>query len=140
MPYGVAMPESDAPPSPERRFGPALTRALSNRCPACGEAKLFPKFLRPVAHCPHCGQDWRHHQADDFPSYIVILLLGHILVPLMIEVNYWLSIPMGVQAVLWPGLAAVLAIAMIQPAKGAVIAFQWSRRLGGFKEGTTTGS
>ncbi|CAN5178723.1 DUF983 domain-containing protein [soil metagenome] len=133
------MPDTDELTLPDRPFGPAFRRALCNRCPACGEAKLFPKFLRTPPHCPYCGQSWENHQADDFPSYIVILLLGHILVPLMIEVNYWLSIPLGVQAILWPGLAVVLAVAMIQPAKGAVIAFQWSRRMGGFKH-VVTGS
>ena len=72
-------------------------------------------------------------RADDFPAYIVILLLGHLLVPLMIEVNAALDIPLGVQAALWPGLATLLALAMIQPAKAAVIAFQWSRRMDGFR-------
>jgi uncharacterized protein (DUF983 family) len=62
----------------------------------------------------------------------VILLLGHILVPLMIEVNFALAIPMGVQIALWPGLAVLLAAGLIQPAKGSVIAFQWSKRLHGF--------
>jgi uncharacterized protein (DUF983 family) len=50
----------------------------------------------------------------------------------MIEVNSALAIPLGLQAVLWPGLAVVLAAVMIQPVKGAVIAFQWARRMDGF--------
>jgi uncharacterized protein (DUF983 family) len=124
--------------SPERPLAPAVRRGLCNRCPACGNAPLFPRFLRTASHCAGCGQSWEHHQADDFPSYIVILLLGHILVPLMIEVNYVLSIPLGVQAILWPGLAVALAVAMIQPAKGAVIAFQWSRRMAGFGAAKTS--
>ncbi len=93
---------------------------------------MFVKFLKPAPACSHCGQSWDRHSADDFPSYIVILLLGHILVPLMIEVNSALAIPLGVQAFLWPGLALVLAAGLIQPAKAAVIAFQWSRRMQGF--------
>jgi uncharacterized protein (DUF983 family) len=118
---------------PERPFGPALARALRGRCPACGEGAMFAKFLKPTPACTHCGQPWDRHQADDFPSYIVILLLGHILVPLMIEVNSALAIPLGVQAFLWPMLALLLATALIQPAKAAVITFIWSRRMHGFK-------
>jgi uncharacterized protein (DUF983 family) len=126
---------SDQPPAPSsepRPFKPALLLGLRSRCPACGEGKLFARFLKPVAACGHCDQRWDGHQADDFPAYIVILLLGHLLVPLMIEVNAALAIPLGWQAILWPALAAILGLAMIQPAKGAVLAFQWSRRMHGF--------
>lgn len=119
---------------PPRAFLPLLPRALRGRCPACGEAPLFRRFLRPVDHCPTCGEQWRHHRADDFPAYLVILLLGHILIPLMIEVNLIFSVPLGVQFALWPTLTIMLALLMIQPAKGAVIAFQWARRMHGFGE------
>jgi uncharacterized protein (DUF983 family) len=93
---------------------------------------MFARFLKPSAACGACEQPWDLSRADDFPAYIVILLLGHILVPVMIEVNSALAIPLGVQALLWPGLAVVLAGLMIQPVKGAVIAFQWTRRMDGF--------
>ncbi|PJG48817.1 hypothetical protein CAF53_11635 [Sphingobium sp. LB126] len=122
-------PSSDDAPRP---FGPALSLALRGRCPACGEGRMFTGFLKPSPACGHCGQAWNLARADDFPAYIVILLLGHILVPLMIEVNAALSVPLAIQAVLWPGLAILLAVAMIQPVKGAVIAFIWSRRMDGF--------
>ena len=94
---------------------------------------MFARFLKTAPNCPSCGLALDAHQADDFPAYIVILLLGHILVPLMIEVNSALAIPLGWQALIWPGLAIILALAMIQPVKGAVIAVQWSRRMAGFR-------
>ncbi len=115
-----------------RPLGIALRRGLSSRCPSCGQTRLFRRFLKPVDRCNACGQSWAEHQADDFPAYLVIILLGHLLLPLMIEVNSAFAIPMGAQAFLWPGLALVLALAMIQPAKGAVIALQWARRMHGF--------
>jgi len=119
--------------APDRPLGPALARALRGRCAVCGEGRMFVRFLKPAAACNHCGQQWDMAQADDFPSYIVILLLGHIMVPLMIEVNSALAIPLGWQALIWPTLALLLAVAMIQPVKGAVIAFQWTRRMHGFR-------
>ncbi|MCP1471140.1 uncharacterized protein (DUF983 family) [Sphingobium sp. OAS761] len=118
---------------PDRPAMDAIKHGLRGRCPACGQGRLFARFLKPVSSCRQCGTRIDLHQADDFPAYIVILLLGHILVPLMIEVNAALAIPLGWQAVLWPLLAVILATAMIQPVKGAVIAFQWSRRLAGFR-------
>ena len=132
-PNAAPMTDPSPAPLPDRPLGPAVARALRGKCPACGEGAMFARFLKPTPACPHCGQRWDAHQADDFPSYIVILLLGHILVPLMIEVNSALSIPLGWQAVIWPTLAIILAAAMIQPVKGAVIAFQWTRRMHGFR-------
>jgi uncharacterized protein (DUF983 family) len=93
---------------------------------------MFARFLKVAPACPHCGERLDLHQADDFPAYIVILALGHILVPLMIEVNAAFAIPLGWQAAIWPTLAVILATAMIQPVKGAVVALQWSRRMAGF--------
>jgi uncharacterized protein (DUF983 family) len=121
----------------ERPLRPALLRGLRNRCPACGEGAIFARFLKPANACAHCGQMLDGHEADDFPSYIVIILLGHIMVPTMIEVNSALAIPLGWQVAIWPTLALILAVGMIQPVKGAVIAYQWARRMHGFAASPT---
>lgn len=125
---------TDMPPlqNAERPLRPALALALRGKCPACGEGRMFRGFLKPNPSCGHCGQGWDVSRADDFPAYIVILLLGHILVPLMIEVNAALDVPLLAQGIIWPTIAVVLAAVMIQPAKAAVITFQWSRRMDGF--------
>ena len=115
-----------------RPIGSAIRRGLAGRCPACGDARLFGHFLKPNPACPACGQDWSHHCADDFPAYLVIILLGHLLLPIVIEVNHLFAPGMVTQMVLWPALAAILALLLIQPAKGGVIAFQWARRMHGF--------
>lgn len=96
---------------------------------------MFARFLKPVAHCPDCGQSWAHQRADDLPAYLVVLILGHILVPIVVAVNLRYDMPMWVQMTLWPGLALVIALLMIQPAKGAVIGLQWARRMHGFSGG-----
>jgi uncharacterized protein (DUF983 family) len=126
------MTDSQPPRPTDRPFGPAFALAVRGLCPACGQGKMFARYLKPVHACAHCGQQWDVHQADDFPAYIVILLMGHILVPLMIEVNAAFAIPLGWQAAIWPTLAAILCAALIQPVKAAVIAFQWTRRMHGF--------
>ena len=118
--------------SPERSFRTVLPRALAGRCPACGSGELFRAFLKPVDRCRACGQDWSHQQADDFPAYLVIFILGHLLVPMVITVNMEFDPPLVLQMVGWPALTAILALLMIQPVKGAVIAFQWAQRMHGF--------
>src|SRR3546814_6592191 len=61
-----------------------MARGARGRCPRCNDAKLFHRFLKPVATCPRCRQDWTHQQADDFPAYVSILLNGHIMAPIII--------------------------------------------------------
>lgn len=119
----------------ERDLRSAVLRGLRGHCPSCGQAALFGRFLKPVDHCPACGQRWSGHRADDMPAYLVVLALGHILVPLLVATNLRFDPPMWLEMLLWPGLALLLALLLIQPAKGAVIGFQWARRMHGFAGG-----
>lgn len=105
----------------------ALKRGLAGKCPACGEAKLFGRFLKPVLHCAACGRDWTVQRSDDFPAYLVVLVLGHLLIPVVVEVNLNYDLPVGLQMFLWPATAIAGALAMLQPAKGFVIALLWAR-------------
>lgn len=115
-----------------RDAGLAMKRGARGKCPACGEAALFGRFLKPVAHCPACGQDWSRQTADDLPAYLVILILGHLLVPFIVETNLRYDVSTVTQMIVWPAIALFLAILMIQPMKGAVIAYQWAKRMQGF--------
>lgn len=117
--------------SDDRPLKPALIHGLMGRCPACGSAPLFTKFLKPEAQCRSCGQEWTGQQADDFPAYIVIFLVGHLLVPMVVSINLRFEPSLVAQMVGWPLAAAVLSLLLIQPVKGAVIAWQWSRRMHG---------
>ena len=112
-----------------------IRRGMRGRCPACGEAALFSRFLKPVGLCPACGQNWTLHAADDMPAYLVVLVVGHLLVPFVVAANRAIDISMATQMALWPSIALLLAMLLVQPAKGAVIAFQWARRMHGFAGG-----
>lgn len=107
-------------------------RGARGRCPRCKDAKLFLRFLKPVARCPACGQDWTHQQADDFPAYVSIFMTGHLLAPLIIALvrDAGLSV-VALAAIILP-LAMALMIGLLQPAKGAIIALQWWFGMHGF--------
>jgi uncharacterized protein (DUF983 family) len=126
------MPDS---PQPQRDLRAALVRGLKGRCPSCDDAPLFGRFLKPVAHCSACGQDWTVQTADDLPAYLVVLVMGHLLVPFVVEFNLHADVAMWIQMLLWPSLAFILSLALIQPMKGAVIGLQWARRMQGFAPG-----
>ena len=111
----------------------AARRAVAGRCPRCGGARLFRKWLRPFDRCPACEQDWSHARADDIPAYISILLTGHILAPLIILLAGDIQLsPLVAGAIILP-LATVMVVAGLQPIKGAVIALQWWLGMQGFR-------
>ncbi len=113
---------------------PALMRGLRGRCPRCGEAALFRAWLKPVDRCPHCKQDWSVQQADDFPAYIGIFVVGHLLAPVVIAMigtfgmSAWLTL-----AIILP-VAVVMLLVMLQQTKGGVIGFLWWHGIGAFKQ------
>jgi uncharacterized protein (DUF983 family) len=112
----------------------AMKRGFRSRCPRCGEGKLFRAFLKVDDHCSVCGLDFTPHRADDLPAYLVIVIVGHIVVPLalMIETNY--SPPVALQLAIYLPVTFVASLALLQPVKGAVVGVQWALRMHGFDE------
>jgi uncharacterized protein (DUF983 family) len=112
----------------------AMKRGFRGRCPRCGEGKLFRAFLKVDGHCAACGLDFTPHRADDLPAYLVIVIVGHIVVPLalMIETNY--APPVALQLAIYLPLTLVLSLVLLQPVKGTVIGVQWALRMHGFDE------
>jgi uncharacterized protein (DUF983 family) len=68
----------------------ALKRGFRSRCPRCGVGKLFRAFLKVDNNCSVCELDFTPHRADDLPAYLVIVIVGHIVVPtaLLIETDF----------------------------------------------------
>ncbi|HWJ20037.1 MAG TPA: DUF983 domain-containing protein, partial [Geobacterales bacterium] len=89
-------------------------------------------------HCSACGQDFTPHRADDLPAYLVIVIVGHIMVPtiLLIETDYSLST--ALQLSIYLPLVLVLSLVLLQPVKGAVVGVQWALRMHGFDEQNPT--
>src|SRR3569833_4164641 len=110
-----------------------VVRGLMGRCPHCGEGKMFRAFLKVADNCPACGEELHHHRADDFPAYLVIIITGHILVPIVLAVETEIVPPIWLSVTLWPALAFVMALALLQPVKSAVVAIQWYGGLHGFE-------
>lgn len=111
----------------------ACLRGAKGCCPRCGEAALFRKWLKPVDRCGHCRQDWSVQQADDFPAYIGIFVVGHLLAPVVIAmIGSWGMSAWATLAIILPA-AVVMLLAMLQPTKGAVIGFLWWHGIGAFR-------
>ena len=116
----------------KRNLAQALKRGFMRRCPACGEGALFGKYVKTVDACSVCGEEIHHHRADDFHAYLVILLTGHIVVPLFMAVNLLVDVPMWANFAIWLPVTALACLALLEPVKGAVVGMQWALRMHGF--------
>ncbi len=116
----------------QRSVGSAIWRGLRGRCPHCGVGAMFPRYLKVADHCPACGEALYHHRADDAPPYAVILVLGHIIVPLLVLVEEFYRPAVWVHLVLWMPLTLVLSLILLPMMKGALIGLQWALRMHGF--------
>ena len=117
----------------------ALKRGFRSRCPRCGEGKLFRAFLKVDNNCSVCGLDFTPHRADDLPAYLVIVIVGHIVVPtaLIIETNF--SPPVWLQLAIYLPLTLFASLALLQPVKGAVVGLQWALKMHGFDDAPPEG-
>jgi uncharacterized protein (DUF983 family) len=103
-----------------------IRRGLAWRCPACGEGKLFAGFLRVAPRCPACGADNRIYPADDFPPYLTILVVGHVVVPLLMWSDRAWEPSVWVQTAIWLPVTALLCLALLPSMKGATIGLCWA--------------
>ena len=112
----------------------ALKRGFRSRCPRCGEGKLFRAFLKVDDHCSVCGLDFTPHRADDLPAYLVIVIVGHIVVPLALSIETNYAPAVWLQLTVYLSFTLVASLALLQPVKGAVVGLQWALRMHGFDE------
>jgi uncharacterized protein (DUF983 family) len=119
---------------PKRDVWQAIARGFRGRCPRCGEGRLFRAFLKVVDHCPACNENLSHHRADDLPAYLVIVIVGHIVVPLALWIETDYAPPVALQLAIYLPLTLAASLALLQPVKGAVVGLQWAFRMHGFDE------
>jgi uncharacterized protein (DUF983 family) len=124
----------DSARAEKRNVWAAMKRGFRGRCPRCGEGKLFRAFLKVDNNCSACGLDFTPHRADDLPAYLVIVIVGHIVVPsvLWIETNYSPAVPL--QLAIYLPFTLIASLLLLQPVKGAVVGVQWALRMHGFDE------
>lgn len=116
----------------ERPLGAALRRGWRRRCPNCGAGPMMTGYLSVRQSCAVCGEDLHHHRADDGPAYLTILIVGHLMAPLLLaSFVHWRPEPMVMIAVFGVGVVA-LSLYLLPRLKGAMVAFQWAKRMHGF--------
>jgi uncharacterized protein (DUF983 family) len=66
-----------------------------------------------------CGEELHHHRADDFPAYLVIVIVGHLVVPAALFVEQHFAPSYWIHFALWLPLTLALTFGLLQPIKGA---------------------
>jgi len=136
LPELASTPEATAPTA----IGVApVLRGFRRRCPCCGEAALFRGYLKPVARCARCGTEFGRIRADDFPPYLTILVVGHLIVPLILLAERF-GFSTAQQIAVWVPVTLLLTLLLLPRFKGAVIGLMWSLDLGGARSPSQTGS
>jgi len=110
----------------------AVKRGLRGRCPACGQGRLFRQYLKVAEGCAVCGTEFHHHRADDFPPYLVMFIVGHVVVYGILQAETRFEAPLWVHLAVWPALTVALSLALLQPIKGAVVGLQYALGMHGF--------
>lgn len=110
----------------------AMIRGARGVCPSCGEGQLFSKLLTTSDRCTACGEDLSHHRADDFPAYLNIFIVGHVVLGIMLIAMTWQLLPMWGLTFVTAGLALACSVLLMRPLKGMVIGAQWALRMHGF--------
>lgn len=103
----------------------AILRGARQRCPHCGLGKLYRRYLKPVAHCDACGASLGHIRADDFPPWITIILVGHLLMPFILLAQQ-IDIAATTQIAIWVPVTFGLTLLLLPRCKGVAIAWMWA--------------
>lgn len=116
----------------DRPVKEALLRGWRRVCPNCGAGPMMRGYLAVRANCPVCGEALHHQRADDGPAYLTILIVGHLMAPvLMFAFVTWRPDPLLLATVLSVSTVA-LSLFLLPRLKGAMVGFQWAKRMHGF--------
>ncbi len=108
-----------------------MWRGLLRRCPACGQGHAFGGYLKLAETCSVCDTPLGSIRADDFPPYLTIFIVGHVVVPLILFSEQTMTLSMGLQMAFWPLLTLLLCLITLPYIKGAVVGLMWALRLRG---------
>ena len=102
-----------------------LWHGICERCPKCGQGRIFQSYLKQNESCAICGEDLSRFRADDGPAWLTILIVGHVVVPTAIYFSMHDILPEGVAITLLFALTIVGAMIVLPRAKGAFISVLW---------------
>jgi uncharacterized protein (DUF983 family) len=99
----------------------AILRGTARHCPACGQTRLFTRYLKVQERCAVCGAPLGLYPSDDAPPYITMLLVLHIIVPSILILEQTTDMALWVYGAIFVPLAVTLTVVLLPVVKGAMI-------------------
>jgi uncharacterized protein (DUF983 family) len=103
-----------------------ISRGARCRCPTCGQGSLFAGYLKLRATCAVCGANNADYPCDDFPPYLTIFAVGHLIFPLLVLTDLRYQPSAWLQAAIWLPLAVLLCLLLLPVMKGATAGLCWA--------------
>jgi uncharacterized protein (DUF983 family) len=90
--------------------------------PRCGEGRLYRSLynLNLNDRCPNCGLNLADNDSADGPAVFLIFILGFLLVPAAVLLDWAFSPPLWLHAILWGLLALMVTVGALKPLKSLV--------------------
>lgn len=113
-----------------------IKKAMTCCCPKCEKGHLFDGFwsFDFVKKCDHCGLDLSKSDVGDGGAVVLIFVLGTILTPLAIWLEFAFAPPIWVHMVLWGVISIGLTLASIKPLKSYILGLQYKYRASDWDE------
>jgi len=107
----------------------AVLRGALLRCPNCGKGHLFRSYLKPVDACSVCGEKLGFIRADDGPTWLTVLVVGHVVVAAALIASVSTDWSTWGSVAFFSTLAVLMSLAMLPSAKGIFIGIIWAQKL-----------
>lgn len=89
---------------------------------------MFAGYLKFRERCRACGADFKAADAGDGPAVFVILIVGALVAPLLIILQYGLKLPGWLALAITMIAAVALCLALLPPFKSVLFALQWKHK------------
>ena len=89
---------------------------------------MFQGYLKFRDHCRVCSSNFKAADAGDGPAVFVILVVGAIVAPLLIILQFGLKLPGWLALTLTMAAAIALCLALLPPFKSLLFALQWKHK------------
>jgi uncharacterized protein (DUF983 family) len=103
-----------------------ISRGARRRCPTSGQGRLFDGFLKVRTTCAVCGARNGDYPCDDFPPYLTIFAVGHLVIPSLVLIDLRYQPSVWLQAAIWLPVTALLCVLLLSIMKGATAGVCWA--------------
>ncbi|WP_312531528.1 DUF983 domain-containing protein [Paracoccus sp. (in: a-proteobacteria)] len=111
----------------ERDSNQAMLRGMCNRCPNCGEGRVFAGYLKLVDACSVCGERIGSYRAADGPAFFTITIIMLLLIPMIAAAWVWFRLSPLMILIVLSVMTTVMTLILLRYVKGAFIGWLWAK-------------